>query len=63
MIRVQAENWLVPGRYELTPTVARDPGGEDPLDLREDLADVMIHGSKQSGAVVEIPHSLEVERR
>jgi hypothetical protein len=24
---------------------------------------VMIHGSKRSGAVVEIPHSLEVERR
>jgi ABC-type polysaccharide/polyol phosphate transport system ATPase subunit len=63
VIRVQAENWLVPGRYELTPTVSRDPHGEDPLDLREDLADLMIHGSKQSGAVVEIPHTLDVERR
>jgi ABC-type multidrug transport system ATPase subunit len=63
VIKVEAQNWLVPGRYELTPTVSRDPGGEDPLDLREDLADVMIHGSKQSGAVVEIPHTLDVERR
>jgi ABC-type polysaccharide/polyol phosphate transport system ATPase subunit len=63
VVKVEAQNWLVPGRYELTPTVSRDPGGEDPLDLREDLADVMIHGSKQSGAVVEIPHTLDVERR
>jgi hypothetical protein len=63
VIKVEAQNWLVPGRYELTPSVSRDPGGEDPLDLREDLADVMIHGSKQSGAVVEIPHTIDLERR
>ena len=61
-VRVELENWLSPGRYDLTPTVARAGSGADALDLREDLASVMIHGTKQSGGVVEIPHTLELER-
>jgi len=56
------DNWLAPGRYELTPAVAREGGGADVLDLREDLASLMVHGSRFSGGVVDIPHTLELER-
>jgi len=61
-IRASLENWLAPGRYDLSPTVARRGGGVDVLDVREDLSSLMVHGTMQSGAVVEIPHTLEVER-
>jgi len=61
-LRVELENWLVPGRYDLTATVARAGSGADVLDLREDLASLMVHGTRQSGAVVEIPHTLELQR-
>ena len=62
LVRVRMDNWLMNGRYDLTPTVARAGSGADALDLREDLASVMIHGTKQSGGIVEIPHTLELER-
>jgi Wzt C-terminal domain len=61
-VRVAMENWLAPGRYDLTPTVARRGGGADVLDLREDLASIMVHGTRHSGGVVEIPHTLELDR-
>ena len=62
IVRVEMPNWLAPGRYDLTPTIARQGGGADLLDLREDLASVIVHGTRHSGGVVEIPHTLEVER-
>jgi ABC-type polysaccharide/polyol phosphate transport system ATPase subunit len=62
IVRAKLENWLATGRYELTPTVARQGGGADVLDLREDLASLIVHGTRQSGGVVEIPHTLELER-
>jgi ABC-type polysaccharide/polyol phosphate transport system ATPase subunit len=61
-IRAAMENWLAPGKYDLTPTVARQGGGADVLDLREDIASLMVHGTKASGGVVEIPHTVELER-
>jgi ABC-type polysaccharide/polyol phosphate transport system ATPase subunit len=61
-VRAALDNWLAPGRYELTPTVARQGGGADVLDLREDLATLMVHGTRHSGGIVEIPHTLSLER-
>jgi ABC-2 type transport system ATP-binding protein len=61
-IRVEMPNWLAAGRYDLTPTIARQGGGADVLDLREDLARLFVHGTQPSGGVVEIPHTLELER-
>ena len=63
VVRVQLDDWLAPGRYDLTPTVARAGTGADPLDLREDLASVLVHGTRNSGGVVEIPHTLTLEHR
>jgi len=61
-LRIALDNWLAPGRYELTPTVARQGGGADLLDLREDLASLIVHGTHSSGGIVEIPHTLELDR-
>jgi hypothetical protein len=61
MIRVEMQNWLAPGRYFLTPTVARS-GGTDVLDLREDLTSIIVHGVTHSGGVVDLPHTFSVER-
>ncbi len=62
IVRVTVDNWLAPGRYELTPSVARRGAGVDVLDLREDLASLMVHGTRSSAGIVEIPHTLELER-
>jgi ABC-type polysaccharide/polyol phosphate transport system ATPase subunit len=61
-MRVALENWLMAGRYDLTPSVAREGGGADVLDLREDLASLVVHSTRWSGGIVEIPHTLELER-
>ena len=52
---------LAPGRYELSPTVAR-AGGGDVLDLREDLAHVRIHAARPTGGIVELPNRMAVRR-
>jgi energy-coupling factor transporter ATP-binding protein EcfA2 len=54
-------NWLPPGRFSLTPTVARH-GGIDVLDAQEGMASLMVHGSRSSGSLVEIPHELDLQR-
>ena len=61
-VRVALENWLAPSLYRLTPSVARDGSGSDALDLREDLAQVMVHGTRFTGGIVDIPHSIELDR-
>jgi ABC-type polysaccharide/polyol phosphate transport system ATPase subunit len=61
-MRIALENWLMPGRYDLTPSVAREGGGADVLDLREDLASLVVHSTRWSGGIVDIPHTLELER-
>jgi hypothetical protein len=60
--RVSLDNWLAPGRYDLTPSIARQGGGTDVLDVREDLATLIVHGTRNAGGIVEIPHTLDLER-
>ena len=38
-----------PSRYTLTPSVARAGAGADALDLREDLAALVVHGTRVTG--------------
>jgi len=61
-VEVTFENWLSPSRYKLTPSVARAGGGADALDLREDLASVVVHGTRVTGGIVDVPHAIEVRR-
>jgi ABC-type polysaccharide/polyol phosphate transport system ATPase subunit len=61
-VRVQLDAWFGPGRYSLSPSVARRGSGADTLDLREDLASFIIHSTQTGGGVVDLPHRFEIER-
>ena len=56
------DNWLAPNRYTVSPSVARAGTGDDLIDLREDLAAVVVHGTRRSGAIADVPHTLTVKR-
>ncbi len=62
-VRITLESWLAPSTYKLTPSVARDGGGANALDLREDLVSLLVHSTRTTGGIVDIPHRIEVERR
>jgi ABC-type polysaccharide/polyol phosphate transport system ATPase subunit len=62
VVRVRFENWLAPGRYELTAVVSRDGPGADVLDHRPDVATLLVHGTYASGALMELPYDLEITR-
>jgi ABC-type polysaccharide/polyol phosphate transport system ATPase subunit len=61
-VRVALEHRFAPSNYKLTPSVARAGGGADALDMREDLASVMLHATHASGGLIDPPHTLEVTR-
>jgi len=60
--RVRFENLLAPSRYGLTVVVSRDAEGADVLDHRPDAATLLVHATHTSGAVVELPFELDIER-
>jgi ABC-type sulfate/molybdate transport systems ATPase subunit len=60
--KLRFENWLTPQRYTVSPSIARNGSGADVIDLREDLAAVRIHGTRQTGALIDVPHELRVLR-
>jgi ABC-type multidrug transport system ATPase subunit len=62
-VRIAFDNWLAPSRYDVTPSVARAGPGDDALDLREDLASLIVHGTRQTGGIADVPHTIEVRRR
>jgi ABC-type polysaccharide/polyol phosphate transport system ATPase subunit len=61
-VRVAFEAWLAPSRYRATPSVARAGSGASMLDLREDLASVILHATRVTGGMFDPPHSFDVER-
>jgi ABC-type polysaccharide/polyol phosphate transport system ATPase subunit len=63
IVRLSFENWLTPSRYVLTPSVARHGTGAHALDLREDIASLLIHGGPFTGGVVNLPHAFEISAR
>jgi ABC-type polysaccharide/polyol phosphate transport system ATPase subunit len=58
----QFEAWIAPGRYTVTPSVARRGSGSDALDLRDDMASIIVHGTFNSGGFVDLPHQVEIMR-
>jgi ABC-type polysaccharide/polyol phosphate transport system ATPase subunit len=62
VVRVRFENWLAPNRYTLTPSVARAGGGADALDLREDLASLMVHSTRTTGGIADVPHTFSLDK-
>jgi ABC-type polysaccharide/polyol phosphate transport system ATPase subunit len=61
-VRVALENWLAPSRYTATPSVAAGDAAEDVMDLREDLASLVLSGPRETGGIVDVPHTIEVQR-
>ena len=61
-IRVRFDSWLAPSQYKLTPSVAHAGSGANAIDLREDLASLYVHGTRVTGGILDIPHSMEIER-
>jgi ABC-type polysaccharide/polyol phosphate transport system ATPase subunit len=61
-VRVTFESWLAPSTYKLTPSVARAGAGANALDLREDLVSLLVHSTKTTGGIVDIPHRIDVGR-
>jgi ABC-type polysaccharide/polyol phosphate transport system ATPase subunit len=63
VFRVRLENYLAPGRYDLTPTLARlDAGPGEALDVRENLRSVTVLGERTFDGIVDLPHTIDIER-
>ena len=61
-VRVQLDAWFGPGRYRASPSVAREGSGGDTLDLREDMATVILSSTQPGGGLIDPPHRFEIER-
>lgn len=57
--RVRFENYLAPGRYTLSASLARDAGAL--LDEGGDLAEVIVAGPRTTGGVADLPHEFEID--
>jgi ABC-type polysaccharide/polyol phosphate transport system ATPase subunit len=63
VVRLAFENWMTDGTYSVTPSIARPGLVTDALDLRADLAQLVVHGGHAAGGLLSPPHTFEVERR
>ncbi|HEY2630782.1 MAG TPA: ABC transporter ATP-binding protein [Solirubrobacteraceae bacterium] len=61
IVRMRFENWLTASRYNLTPSIALNGRGDNAIDLREDVATLVVHGGHFTGGVANFPHGFEVE--
>jgi ABC-type polysaccharide/polyol phosphate transport system ATPase subunit len=61
-VRLGFQNCLAASRYTLTPSLAPNGFGYTAIDLREDIASLLIHGGPITGGVAHLPHTFEIER-
>jgi ABC-type polysaccharide/polyol phosphate transport system ATPase subunit len=62
VVRLEFQNWMVRSTYTVTPSIARAGLGADALDLRADLAQLIVHGGHYTGGVTNLPHAFEIGR-
>ena len=60
--RVAFDNHFAPGRYHATPWVARRGSGQDVHVRVKDMATVVVTGARATGGLVDVPHTLRIER-
>ncbi|MDP9347355.1 MAG: ABC transporter ATP-binding protein [Actinomycetota bacterium] len=60
--RFAFDNVLAPDRYTATPSVAKAGSGKDWLDWRERLLSVVVTGTRATGAIIDLPATIDVER-
>jgi ABC-type polysaccharide/polyol phosphate transport system ATPase subunit len=61
-VHVTIENAFAPGSYTVTPAVAVSGEAGNLLDIRENLERLVVHGTRYSGGIVDLPHEIEVSR-
>jgi ABC-type polysaccharide/polyol phosphate transport system ATPase subunit len=61
-LAIRFDTVLAPGRYFISPFVAHRGQGVRYMDLREDLATLVVTGSRATGGVVDLPHDITVTR-
>ena len=57
---VRFENVFTPGRYFVTPAVAHQAGMW--IDRREQMATIVVTGTRASDALVDLPYQVLLER-
>jgi ABC-type polysaccharide/polyol phosphate transport system ATPase subunit len=62
VIRIPFDNRLAPSHYRATPSIAREGLGADALDVREDLAMLLVHGPRHTGGSTDLEHDIELRR-
>jgi ABC-type polysaccharide/polyol phosphate transport system ATPase subunit len=62
IVALDFANLLCPSRYNVTPSIARDGMGADAIDIREDIASLVVHGGHFTGGVVNLPHTFKIGR-
>jgi hypothetical protein len=62
VVRLDFDNILAPNRYWGTASVALPGSGMEITDERVDIATLVVHGVRASGAVVDMPHEFRVDR-
>jgi hypothetical protein len=58
VVRMRFTNWLCPGRYTVSSSVTRGAGPI--LTVHEEIAAMMVYGTRDTGGVVDLPHEFEV---
>jgi ABC-type glutathione transport system ATPase component len=61
--RVRFDNLFAPDRYFATPAVASRSGGIAWIDRRERFASVVVTGTRDTDALVDIPFEIELDRK
>ena len=56
------DNWLSPGRYELTAQVLYAGAGGRVMARADNAASVLVTGSRAGGGIVDIPHAFFLDR-
>jgi len=62
VVRLAFDNVMTRSTYTVTPSIA-PAGSREAIDLRPDLASLVVHGGPWTGAVVQLPHTFAVERQ
>jgi len=60
-VRLRFENWLAPGRYRLIADAARAGLGADVYDAHTSSS-LMVMAQRPGGGIIDLPHTLEIER-
>jgi ABC-type polysaccharide/polyol phosphate transport system ATPase subunit len=61
-LTVKFPNVLTPGRYHITPQIARRGSGLDMVDRYPRMISFLVIGTRESGGIVELDHDLAFER-